>query len=1041
MSRALSTNLSNIDEEKVNPYLKEFEEAQNEDNVKNIALMGAYGSGKSTILLKLKEQNPSKYININMIEFSDSNEYDNSQSKTNEKLDIDESFKRQEKIEKVEQSIIQQLIYQESQKTLPFSKIKREYPTTLKTSSNILIFLSCILSIILFCSFNCINYIVNFNKTSVSTWLSLLVFVALISSAMYLSFNIIYYFYKNFRLSKITFTKNSTNFECERYESVYNKFLDELIYFFKETSYDTVIFEDIDRYNDLLFFSHLRELNSLLNNSKYLNKKIRFIYAIKDDLFQNQDKHKFFDYIIPVVPIVDYTNSLYKFKEYIKDGEISDNALKILSLYVSDLRTIKNICNEYDFYKKLNNVEIYNNDSLLSVLVLKNLYPHEFAKLQYNESIIDAIFEKKEETIKQITGTKQLEIEHLTRALKDKEYCLDPKYTLLALIRDFLRDNQSHFNLNSSFKIKGLTASFSSIDNIMNSDVDWDVIKNTNSLIVEISYYSPRQTSLEFSDYLKERIKDLVSLHNDKELVKEKYKHDIMNKIDSLEAEVNEYTNIKACKLYLEKADVLEKLLKDYKEKNESYIDEKFIVLIKQLITQDLINESYSKYISLTYKNNSNETDLTFIRNVYSNVSNDFNTKLTNIEYIFSELKNNLYENPASFNYDIVKFFAENNRFNLSKLLKNNSSNLEKLFTSLDCNDENFETISTEMFKANGNLIAELISNDDNSYKSTAWIKILLCLDCQVFSKINLNSKIKDKIKNYDLIKLSKLDQHQLKNLTNNLKSINITFNNISGCEQNVELLSAIISNSLFKFDYNNLQIIDKELSYTNFTSYNGLIDYVNKNINEFVKILVVNRIQTNQPQEFYNYIISTVTDTDLIVEFYTLNPVLINDVSIVKDSRVILALSKNNENALKFLQSQTVIKNVKIEILKLLSSDFIEKNSLVIYKIVEQNSLYDTDLTFSNCYEDLLISIESPGYKNNLIEHLLSCIDNEAVLLRLLKAYNSDFRKLKQKIVLIKNDLNIQIINKLKIYDLFEIEEFEDKYALKKKPKSPILI
>ena len=339
MIKPLSANTKNIDEEKVIPYLNELNEAEKENNVKNIALMGAYGSGKSTILLKLKEQEPSKYININMIEFSDevnktsknlSREQKNTknigiseQGNFPEQIyTIDNDVKRKEKIEKVEQCIIQQLIYQESQKTIPFSKMKREHPTILKACTNISIFLICLISVILFWGFDCFSYIENFDRVKASSWLSLLTFIVLIVSGVYLSFITIYYFYRNFRISKISFSKSSTNFECERYESVYNRFLDELLYFFKETSYDTVIFEDIDRYNDLLFFSHLRELNSLLNNSKYLNKKIRFIYAIKDDLFINQDKHKFFDYIIPVVPIMDYSNSYNKIKEFLENENI-----------------------------------------------------------------------------------------------------------------------------------------------------------------------------------------------------------------------------------------------------------------------------------------------------------------------------------------------------------------------------------------------------------------------------------------------------------------------------------------------------------------------------------------------------------------------------------------------------------------------------------------------------------------------------------------------------------------------------------------------
>ncbi len=38
------------------------------------------------------------------------------------------------------------------------------------------------------------------------------------------------------------------------------------MYFFEETGYKTVFFEDLDRLDDPKIFVHLRELNNLLNN-------------------------------------------------------------------------------------------------------------------------------------------------------------------------------------------------------------------------------------------------------------------------------------------------------------------------------------------------------------------------------------------------------------------------------------------------------------------------------------------------------------------------------------------------------------------------------------------------------------------------------------------------------------------------------------------------------------------------------------------------------------------------------------------------------
>lgn len=48
-------------------------------------------------------------------------------------------------------------------------------------------------------------------------------------------------------------------------ETYFNKYRDELIYLFEENRFDTVVFEDIDRFDDLHIFDELRNLNNILN--------------------------------------------------------------------------------------------------------------------------------------------------------------------------------------------------------------------------------------------------------------------------------------------------------------------------------------------------------------------------------------------------------------------------------------------------------------------------------------------------------------------------------------------------------------------------------------------------------------------------------------------------------------------------------------------------------------------------------------------------------------------------------------------------------
>ena len=75
--------------------------------------------------------------------------------------------------------------------------------------------------------------------------------------------------------------------------------------FFEETGYTIVLFEDIDRFKDTQIFAKLRELNLILNSAKQIGQKpIRFIYALRDNVFTGTERVKFFDFILPIVPKV-----------------------------------------------------------------------------------------------------------------------------------------------------------------------------------------------------------------------------------------------------------------------------------------------------------------------------------------------------------------------------------------------------------------------------------------------------------------------------------------------------------------------------------------------------------------------------------------------------------------------------------------------------------------------------------------------------------------------------------------------------------------
>ena len=182
--------------------------------------------------------------------------------------------------------------------------------------------------------------------------------------------------------------------------------MDEIIYFFEETKYNVVFIEDLDRFDSSDIFVKLRELNTILNSYEKIHRRIVFIYAIKDNMFKENDRTKFFDFIIPVIPIISSTNSgdlLIERHDSEKHSDTLDrDFFEFISPYINDMRILENIYNEFILYSET----VYNdsdgkrklalNDKkMFAILVFKNQYPSAFADMQAGEGIVIDAFEQK----------------------------------------------------------------------------------------------------------------------------------------------------------------------------------------------------------------------------------------------------------------------------------------------------------------------------------------------------------------------------------------------------------------------------------------------------------------------------------------------------------------------------------------------------------------------------------------------------------------------------------------------------------------------
>lgn len=387
------TPTSKGDEDK--KYSKILEWALKNQNIKNIALTGSYGSGKSSIIKTfIKEHKEYNILNISLASFSDKDIAEN------------EDINRL-----IELSIMQQMFYHVKHKQIPDSRFKRI--RNLRTRS--VIFKSLLLMVWL-------SAVVVFFKPNFITTFSLwqeydldnnkiASIIALCALTLGISYAVskIFRIANNSKLNKLNVQSGEIEINHDVDSSILNKHLDEILYFFEVTKFDIVIIEDLDRFNNTEIFTKLRELNILVNHSKQIGRRIVFLYAIKDDMFQDKNRTKFFDFIIPVIPIINTSNSgemlLNKFKEanLILEDETKDSLsidfLSDVSMYIDDMRLLKNIYNEYVVYKEKLDPKL-NQNNLLAMIIYKNIFPSDFVDLHNDKGNVFSIFNNKKELIK-----------------------------------------------------------------------------------------------------------------------------------------------------------------------------------------------------------------------------------------------------------------------------------------------------------------------------------------------------------------------------------------------------------------------------------------------------------------------------------------------------------------------------------------------------------------------------------------------------------------------------------------------------------------
>ena len=401
-------------EEEHEVYVSALLDAIEDENVHNIALSGGYGIGKSSILRQFASLLKGRCIEVSLSTLAPVKSW-NQENEANTNGDTTTN--------KIQREVVKQLLYRENAQNMPLSRFRRIEAFSPEWAWRT----SCVTGAIITIAFVLTGWAEMLSEKLFggrvdNPTMTLLVFFGAIfivfaaQSLLNGKLNI-----KEVAAGPATVSLNEDD------GTYFDKYLDEIVYFFEIADYDIVIFEDIDRFEDPTIFESLKELNAILNLSPCISRAIRFIYAVKDSIFDHgelkrrgrrvdsdsgkmldrakvesvrSNRTKFFDVIVPVVPFITHASArdhLYQMMK--KSGcDVDDELIDLASKYVPDMRTLKNVRNEHLIFREQimphGGSELKLSEShLFAMMLYKSTHLADFEKIRLGSSDLDDLYQ------------------------------------------------------------------------------------------------------------------------------------------------------------------------------------------------------------------------------------------------------------------------------------------------------------------------------------------------------------------------------------------------------------------------------------------------------------------------------------------------------------------------------------------------------------------------------------------------------------------------------------------------------------------------
>lgn len=741
-----------------------------EADIRNVAISGAYGAGKSSVLAAYKSRHKEKtFLHISLAHFQDNSE----------KSSADDSSPVKESV--LEGKILNQLIHQ-----IPTDKIPQTNFRVKKSTSNrivlgytiaVLVFLIALFHILFFHGWSTFvsglsaSVVKNILNPSINNLSLIFSGVLCVGLAGLFLFKLLVIQKNKSIFKKLNFQGNEIEIFSESNDSFFDKYLNEVLYLFENVDADVIVFEDMDRFDAHRIFERLREVNTLANiqRSKEGKKILRFFYLLRDDIFISKDRTKFFDYIIPVVPVVDSSNSYNQFISHLKKNDLfskfDEGFLQGISLYVDDMRLLKNICNEFlIYYNRLNTTELDYN-KMLALITYKNLFPRDFSDLQLNRGFVFALFDNKSKFIEN-------RVEELRSAIQDKR-------GRIANAKQEVAQTTDELNLIFAPKRIRYTSRLSDTDQADYNRRLQAVQDQEKGVIGQLE------------KELATEEKELRSIENaplSSIITRETVDHIFSLTVTNEIGEETTFNEVKA---------------------NE------YFPLVKYLIREGYIDETYADYMTYFYEDSLSRVDKIYLRSITDKKAKTYDYQLKSPEMVFHRLRPIDFDQEETLNFMLCDYLlsAQSASEHLSHLISQLHSTKNTIFvaqffdftTNIPAFIRAFNTQWPSLF-----VDMQDVDGFNQEQLKLFSVYMLYYLDQDTLDTVNRNKVLTQYINNSE--DYLSIDTPQIDKLIAAFNQLNVSFPEIDYEHAEKELFRAVYENNLYDLNFDNIALFLEKL-------------------------------------------------------------------------------------------------------------------------------------------------------------------------------------------------------------------------------------